>query len=72
MCDTLSYKQHEKGEGNMREKKLGYALQQLEDNLLTMGIDNHIGHDSGMGTYVRLSERGATNLLALVTALQGK
>ena len=55
-----------------QEKKLDNALQQLSDMMLTMGIDNHIGHNSPLGTYVRLSERGATNLLALVTALQGK
>jgi len=55
-----------------QEKKLDNALQQLSDMMLTRGIDNHIGHDSPLGTYVRLSERGATNLLALVTALEGK
>ena len=56
----------------MREKKLGYALQQLQDNLLMWGMDSHIGQDSPMGTYVRLSEKGATNLVALVNTLNGE
>jgi hypothetical protein len=55
-----------------QEKKLGYALQQLQDDLLMWGIDNHLGDKSPLGTYIRLSEKGATNLVALVNTLKSE
>jgi hypothetical protein len=53
-----------------QEKKLDYALKQLDDNLLLWGIDNWLGYRTS--ETMRLSVAGATNLVALVNTLNAE
>lgn len=53
-----------------QEEKLDYALKQLDDELLTWGIDNHLGYRTP--EVLRLSVSGATNLVTLVNTLNAE
>jgi len=50
-----------------QETQLDYALSQLVDNLMLWGIDNWLGYRTP--EVLRLSVKGATNLLDLVNTL---
>lgn len=52
---------------NTQEQQLDYALKQLEDNLLQWGLDNWLGYRTA--ETMKLSVKGATNLLDLVNVL---
>jgi hypothetical protein len=50
-----------------QETQLDYALKQLDNNLVLWGIDNWLGYRTS--ETMRLSVKGATNLLDLVNTL---
>jgi len=50
-----------------QETQLDYALSQLDNNLVLWGIDNWLGYRTPQ--VLRLSVKGATNLLDLVNTL---
>lgn len=50
-----------------QETQLDYALSQLDDNLVLWGIDNWLGYRTA--ETLKLSVKGATNLLDLVNTL---
>lgn len=50
-----------------QETQLDYALSQLDDNLMLWGIDNWLGYRTA--ETMKLSVKGATNLLDLVNTL---
>jgi hypothetical protein len=53
-----------------QEKKLDYALKQLDTELLMWGLDNHLGYRTP--ETLRLSVAGATNLVTLVNTLNAE
>lgn len=55
---------------NTQEQKLDYALEQLVENLFQWGIDNWLGYRTP--EVLRLSVKGATNLVALVNTLNSE
>lgn len=50
-----------------QETQLDYALSQLDDNLMLWGIDSWLGYRTA--ETMKLSVKGATNLLDLVNTL---
>ena len=50
-----------------QETQLDYALKQLDNNLVLWGIDNWLGYRTS--ETIKLSVKGATNLLDLVNTL---
>ena len=63
----------EKGQDmtNTKEEMLHYALRELSDNLIMWGIDNSLGIRENM-TSIKIEATGATNLVALVNALNNE
>lgn len=55
---------------NTQEQQLDYALGQLDYSLLQWGIDNWLGFRTA--ETMKLSVKGATNLLDLVNALNSE
>jgi hypothetical protein len=53
-----------------QQKKLDYALAELDRNLIEWGIDNYLGYRTP--EVLRLSVSGATNLVELVNTLNAE
>ena len=53
-----------------QQKKLDYALAELDRNLIEWGIDNHLGYRTP--EVLRLSVSGATHLVELVNTLNAE
>lgn len=53
-----------------QQQYLDNALQQLDENLLLWGIDNHLGYRTA--EVLKLSVAGATNLVELVNTLNSE
>jgi len=53
-----------------QQKKLDYALAELDRNLIEWGVDNWLGYRTA--EVLRLSVSGATNLVELVNTLNAE